>query len=327
MRLTIAIPTFNRNHLLPGAVERLLPQLGDHELLVVDNACDVPVSDTLAALRGARGLRVERNPVNVGGAANILRCLELCRTEWLYCLGDDDVVAEDCVARIEASIAEHPQALYFSFSRPVMRRRSTFAAEGLAGFVDALVDWSTFLFMSSSVVNAAELRPHIRWGYLYAYSWAPMQAALLKRLGSGGRVVFSERILCPSESLSDETWLPFAVAAGRMVLPELVDDPALRRALAAKLVSQPSLLALVYWARVKGEGPRLEQNRFLLGLYFARVAGYRRSVRLAAVRLLAAVLLRRWLVPDPVFHLFRTVAFRLMGRTVPGSKAMSEDRT
>ena len=63
--LTVAIPTFNRNHLLQAAVSGLLPQLGECELLIIDNCSDTPVGTTLGPWLEASGVvnvRIVRTP-------------------------------------------------------------------------------------------------------------------------------------------------------------------------------------------------------------------------------------------------------------------------
>ncbi|MGV8934632.1 MAG: glycosyltransferase family 2 protein [Gallionellaceae bacterium] len=332
--LTIAIPTFNRSHLLRGCLERLLPQMtSHHQLLIVDNCSDVPVQDYLGGWlndHGEKNIRIVRNSINVGSGANLLRCLELCETSWLYCLGDDDLVADDCIQKIESALANYPEALYISFSREVARRPCVTRARGLKEFIANLDDWSSFLFMSSSIVNAGKMRPVARWGYLYAYTWAPFQAILLKLLNSEGEVVFSDEIICHEESLSDDTWIPFPVAAGKMLLPELIDGKELRRALAAKLMAKPSSIALVYLARATSEDwTTLERNRFFVQLYLRRCVDYvgiRNGIRLAIARFLGCVMLRPSLLPNIAFRMIESAAFYLMNRKIPLVKPMSDDR-
>lgn len=329
--LTIAIPTFNRNHLLKDCVARLLPQLDGHRILIVDNASDIPVEETLGGwLREvqATNVRIVRNAANVGAGANILRCVELCDSRWLYCLGDDDLVADDCIETIERTLKDHEDALYVSFSRSVMHRDQTFRSESLEDFIARLDDWSTLLFMSASVVNAERMRKELRWGHMYAYSWAPLQAVLLKMLNQGpATVVFSDAILCHEESLSEDTWVPFPVAAGKMVLPELIEDHRLRGLLARRLMSQPSLPSLIYWARAKGNISGMEANRFFLELYVQRCQKYSARPRLWIYRALAFVVLRPRLMPTPVFHLIEALVFRSLRRPVPTTRPMSTNRT
>lgn len=333
--LTIAIPTFNRNHLLRGCLERLLPQMGsDHQLLIVDNCSDVPVQECLDGWlteRDRKNIRIVRNSINVGSGANLLRCLELCETSWLYCLGDDDLVADDCIQKIESALTTHSEALYISFSRESARRSCVTRTAGLTEFISCLDDWSSFLFMSSSVVNAKMMRPMARWGYLYSYTWAPFQAILLKLLNSGGEVVFSDDIICHEESLSEDTWVPFQVAAGKMVLPELVDTVSIRRALAVRLMAKPGAVALVYLARATSSDlATLERNRFFVQLYLRRCIGYAGTanwIRLVMIQSLAAVMLRPWMLPNFAFRGIELLAFRVMGRAIPLVKPMTENRS
>lgn len=87
MSLTIAVPTFNRPGPLVRTVAALLPQMDDGvRLLVLDNCSPVPAAEVLAPLLAnwprAR-VEVRRHPVNIGGNANVVRCFELCDTDWL----------------------------------------------------------------------------------------------------------------------------------------------------------------------------------------------------------------------------------------------------
>jgi hypothetical protein len=303
--------------------------LDGQRLLIVDNCSDVPVKETLEPWLqslGATNVSIVRNATNLGSGANILRCLELCETRWLYCLGDDDLVAPDCINNIERTITAHRDALYLSFSRSILRRRGVVRAEGLVEFLENLDDWSTFLFMSATVVNAERLRTQARWGYLYAYSWAPLQAILVKMLNEGGGVVFADSVLCEEESMAEESWVPFPVAAGKMVLPELVDDEDSRRKFARRLASQPNLLSLIYWARVNGNLVNLPRNRFFIDLYIARCARYVGFWPMFLYKAIAFVVLRPRIMPTWLFNYVQTLVFRGLRRTVPKGKPMSDSR-
>jgi hypothetical protein len=300
-------------------------------LIILDNCSDLPIQESLGSLLGQTGfanIQIVRNAVNVGGAGNILRCLELCETQWLYCLGDDDLVADDCISTIEKTIASHADALYISFSRDFSHRWAAIRTEGMAEFIDNLDDWSSFLFMSTSVVNAGTLRSYSRWGYLYAYSWAPFQAILLKILNDGGTVVFSDAVICHEETRSDETWVPFPVAAGKMVLPELLDDEKLRPKLARRLMNQPSLPSLIYWARINGDSPaKLAKNRLFINLYLNRCENYVGWSGMLLYKFLAFVMLRQRLFPSRLFHVVERLIFKALRRPVPSARLMSDGRT
>src|SRR5262245_2262452 len=101
-RLTIAIPTFDRNDLLCTHVTRLLPQLTPEvRLTILDNSSPRPVSEDLARLlekNSEAKVDIVRHQFNIGAAANILRCIELCQTPWIWILGDDDQPLDNAVA-------------------------------------------------------------------------------------------------------------------------------------------------------------------------------------------------------------------------------------
>ena len=168
-------------------------------------------------------------------------------------------------------------------------------------------------------------------GYLYSYTWAPFQAILLKLLNSGGEVVFSDDIICHEESLSEDTWVPFQVAAGKMVLPELVDPGSIRRALAVRLMAKPGAVALVYLARATSTDPAtLTRNRFFVQLYLRRCVGYAgvaNWMRLVMIQCLAAVMLRPWMLPNFAFRGIESLAFRVIGRRIPLVKPMTDNRS
>ena len=82
MKLTIAIPTYNRNEILYKNFEKLLSQITDEcRVIIFDNCSDVPVNDTIAELVEVNShieISVVRNRYNIGMTANILKCFEIC---------------------------------------------------------------------------------------------------------------------------------------------------------------------------------------------------------------------------------------------------------
>lgn len=97
--LTIAIPTFNRVHLLRQTIEVLLTQLQDGvELLVCDNCS---TDGTEAYLRTFKGtLRHHRHLENIGADRNFLSCLTEANGQYVWLLCDDDLPASNAVAEI-----------------------------------------------------------------------------------------------------------------------------------------------------------------------------------------------------------------------------------
>jgi hypothetical protein len=245
MDLTVAIPTYNRGTELRVLLERLLPMVERRcKLLIVDNCSDVPVAEMQRTVFDAWpqvDLTIVRNRANVGGAANILRCFELCGTEWMWLLGDDDVVDANALETIEKYIAEYPTCTFFNFSSPRFRRQEFFSTRGRRGFVEGLDSFPNALFMSVGVYKTQAIVKHLRYGYHHSYSLAPQLACLISSLGTDGQCAF-----CPDQILSEmvtatDTWSPISWLLGRMTILDLPFDTAERRTLAGKLAATPSV--------------------------------------------------------------------------------------
>lgn len=94
--VTIAIPTFNRPHLLRETLDSVWAQEGfaDYEVIIVDNASTAEnIATVLAMLQAAEHpVRYYVNDANMGVFRNWNRCLNLARGEWVSILNDDDLL-------------------------------------------------------------------------------------------------------------------------------------------------------------------------------------------------------------------------------------------
>lgn len=225
MKLTIAIPTYNRHELLRQSLTALLPQLtADCRLVVIDNHSDVPVEEGIADLfqqYPAVQKQVVRNRGNIGPNANILRCFELCETGWLWCLGDDDAVKPDNIRTILAAIAEHPDSVAINFAITRLRREKTVSISSHAELAEKMDDYSNLLFMSTNVFDAEQLRKHLQFGHHYCYSHAPHLALLIMAVGEGGRLTLKAGHLIDHSRPSCAPLVKLAL--GTPVLVELLD--------------------------------------------------------------------------------------------------------
>ena len=106
--VSIAVPTYNRAHLLPRALESLRAQRYPAlEILVSDNgSSDDTPAVIAAASAGDPRVRGVRNAQNVGPTENFNRSRAACRGAVVGWLGDDDRLDPDyvacCVAALEA---------------------------------------------------------------------------------------------------------------------------------------------------------------------------------------------------------------------------------
>jgi glycosyltransferase involved in cell wall biosynthesis len=96
-KLTIAIPTYNREEIILSKVEEICKEIENSklsknvDLLVLDNATsDYNIFKLLEKFSYHDFLQIHRNEVNVGANANFLRCIEFAKGEFVWLLGDDE---------------------------------------------------------------------------------------------------------------------------------------------------------------------------------------------------------------------------------------------
>lgn len=105
--VTIAIPTYNREGLLPRAIGSALSQTHrDIEVVVCDDGSTDGTQALLAGYRDER-LRVVRQPENRGMFVNMNSCLSSARGEFFLMLSDDDYLEPDCVESLLAPWRKH----------------------------------------------------------------------------------------------------------------------------------------------------------------------------------------------------------------------------
>jgi len=157
IKLTIAIPTFNRNLILKKNLAYLLPQLtSECEVLILDNASPVPVSKTLKNLLtkySKLNIRIIRNLFNVGGDENTFRCIEYALGEYVWWLGDDDIVSEIAVDLIFSEINHecNPAVINMHANIKGHQKRKWFYGKGSILFLEQFKNFNEALFISCMI--------------------------------------------------------------------------------------------------------------------------------------------------------------------------------
>ena len=115
--LTIAVPTYNRSANLALLLTNLAPQIAEFpqvELLISDNASP---DDTEAVVQRfiATGLRCRyiRNAENLNTDPNFLQCYQQARGQYVWIIGDDDVLFPGALAYILPYLAGEPIDIAF----------------------------------------------------------------------------------------------------------------------------------------------------------------------------------------------------------------------
>lgn len=112
-RVTIGVPVWNGEDLLPGALDALLAQrFGDFELIISDNASTDSTPEICARYVAADPrVRYVRQPVNHGPLANFHALLDEARGEYFMWAAHDDLWEPDFLARLARELDERPGAV------------------------------------------------------------------------------------------------------------------------------------------------------------------------------------------------------------------------
>lgn len=120
MKLTVAIPTYKRPQLLEKCIRSVLASIGDHdvEILVCDDSIDGTNDPVYASLGDVRRMRVVHNERNLGIDANICACLERADGEYVWLIGEDDLMRRTGVTAVLEKIDALPAVpfIYVNYS-------------------------------------------------------------------------------------------------------------------------------------------------------------------------------------------------------------------
>lgn len=214
--LTIVIPTYNRSDYLAKSLNVLIPQLNENtELYILDNSSTDATADVAQRAQRANPLKnilYKRNTINVGAAANVLRAFEQCsvNSNWLWILGDDDLVSSDSIEVISNITSANPGAQYIEFASGL--EDNSPLTETQFRTIDSLMasdcfSFSNFLFISSGIFNTKIITTNLRFGYHYQFTFAPHLCVLLAAIARGDcNIVLSPIQLVFWEKNPEQVW-------------------------------------------------------------------------------------------------------------------------
>jgi len=100
--ITICIPTYNRSKIVASLVQELLDfELNDQiEILVIDNDSPDNTFEELSKFSHHNNVSIFKNEKNLSFARTLLRCFNLCKTEYLIDLPDDAILYKDGILEL-----------------------------------------------------------------------------------------------------------------------------------------------------------------------------------------------------------------------------------
>lgn len=126
--LAIGIPTYKRAKLVENLVrvlgEKIRPFQDEVSLIVSNNCSPDDTEERLLKLQKKFPFHYNKNPQNVGGERNIIRCFELSDAEFTWTMGDDDDMSQLNLGEILAALkSATPDMNLFHFDCSIINGR------------------------------------------------------------------------------------------------------------------------------------------------------------------------------------------------------------
>lgn len=107
-QITIAVTVYSRRQYISQAVHSALNQTVPARVMVVEDCGPDPGLEPFVREEFGYRIKYIRNPQRRGLFGNWNACLELCETEWITILHDDDYLAPNYIQAMEELMAEAP---------------------------------------------------------------------------------------------------------------------------------------------------------------------------------------------------------------------------
>lgn len=203
--LTVSIPTYNRPEQLKRTLELLLPQLTEQCFLrIIDNHSAIPVKEYTESMIGHFPnvkYEIVRNKINVGADNNIMRCFEYCDTDWLWALGDDDILVKDAIKIILDDIKEFKDAVninYYTQSPGHPQRLNNILSNGKYEHLINMDSFGNLIFISTNIYNCKHIKKKndLAKGFHYTYSCAPHWFVSFNSIEKYNLTILSKKTIC-----------------------------------------------------------------------------------------------------------------------------------
>lgn len=196
--VTIAIPTYNREHYLRKSLGCAVNQTYKNiEIIVSDNASQDNTEDVVRSFNDSR-IRYFRQKVNIGALGNSNFCVKQATGDYILLLNDDDMIDHDFV---ETCLKEADYSTEFGViltgvrvidDRDAVVREDTNRAAGLS-FTDFILAWFNHkvpLYLCSTLYNTRGLKE--MGGFASKKGLYEDDVALFKLAAKQGRVDVKE---------------------------------------------------------------------------------------------------------------------------------------
>jgi glycosyltransferase involved in cell wall biosynthesis len=117
MRLSICIPTYER----PLSLENCLSSLEvansnfqlNFEICISDNSENMYSEEIVSKFKNSLPITYKRNSTNLGYAGNFKNCVNMASGEFVWLIGDDDIIVPDSFKKLHNLFQAHPDVSFF----------------------------------------------------------------------------------------------------------------------------------------------------------------------------------------------------------------------
>lgn len=186
--LQICIPTYNRSETLVENVRRLQSFQSelDFKILVVDNATESFSNAQILDSLKSEGTTVVRNPCNVGGQANVLKCYELSDADYVWVVGDDDFLDLDGIRTVlnELSLDSETDVFNFRCDAPHHPKvRTEYSGITRSEFIRSIGTLGALYYVVGYVFKRASVLPYLKSAYINLNYFCPHLALVMNASG------------------------------------------------------------------------------------------------------------------------------------------------
>ncbi|WP_061216127.1 glycosyltransferase family 2 protein [Leptospira santarosai] len=117
MKISICIPTFNRARHLSNCLNSIVlnedKENISYEICISNNCSTDETEEVVSSLKNELPIRYQKNETNIGVARNVLKVVEMASGDYIWLIGDDDLLLPGALKGLSNLILEHPKIEYF----------------------------------------------------------------------------------------------------------------------------------------------------------------------------------------------------------------------
>jgi len=117
MKLSICIPTFNRQDKLPNCLNSIYlastNSTLDFDVCISDNGSNYDVNEIIKDFDKKLKINVNQNKSNKGYMPNLLKSISISESEFVWAIGDDDILMPNSLKRLEEIFKENTDVDFF----------------------------------------------------------------------------------------------------------------------------------------------------------------------------------------------------------------------